>query len=86
MLTVRNTCLHHCAFLFVFLAVSCVAAHAEVKKSISVTVVKKEHEVVSIQIKFPTPFRKEDQDAGKLGAHYPQFIKNGTALSPGCRP
>src|SRR6266498_849332 len=70
MLTLRNNWLHQCAFLFVFLAVGCVAANAQAKQSISVTEVRKKGDLIIIQIKFATPLRKEDQDAAKLASNY----------------
>ncbi len=70
MLTLRITWLHQCALLFVFLALGCVAANAQAKQLISVTEVRKQGDLMIIQIKFATPLRKEDQDAAKLASNY----------------
>ncbi len=70
MLSLRNTWLYHCAVLLVFLALGCVATNAQAKQSISVTEVRKQGDLIIIQIKFAMPLRKEDQDAAKLASNY----------------
>lgn len=70
MFTLRNTWLHKCALLFVFLAVGCGVANAQAKQSIEVIAVRKQGDLIIIKIKFATPLRKEDQDAAKLASNY----------------